>query len=56
MEVRPATRNKLGAVIVGDGFDITEEGVLSIEEQDTYVEFSREKLIRLFEMSKARRQ
>ena len=56
MEVRPATRKKLGAVIVGEGFNVTEEGVLSVEEQDTYVEFTRERLDELFEVSKARRR
>ena len=56
MKVRPATRTKLGAVIVGEGFKITEEGVLSVEEQNTYVEFTRERLDELFEASKARRR
>lgn len=56
MEIKPATRNKLGAVIVGEGFKITAGGVLSVEEQDNYVEFSRERLDELFEASKARRQ
>ena len=56
MEIKPATRNKLGAVIVGEGFKIIAGGVLSVEEQDNYVEFSRERLDELFEASKARRQ
>ena len=56
MEIKPATRKKLGAVIVGEGFNVTAEGVLSVEEQDNYVEFSRERLEELFEASKMRRQ
>ena len=56
MEIRPATRSKLGAVIVGDGFEITEEGVLSVDEasiqQEEYVEFTRERLNELFESRK----
>ena len=52
MEIRPATRKKLGAVIVGEGFNVTAEGVLSVEEQDDYVEFSRERLDEIFEHSK----
>ena len=32
MQIRPATKNKLGAVIVGDGFNVTNEGVLSVDE------------------------
>ena len=60
MEVRPATRNKLGAVIVGDGFNVTEEGVLTVDEQsierDEYIEFTRERLEQLYEASKSRRR
>ena len=60
MEIRPATRDKLGAIIVGDGFDITEEGILTVDEdsvkQEEYVEFSRERLDELYEASKLRRQ
>ena len=58
MEVKPATRARLGAVIVGDGFNITEEGVLSVDEDalDEYVEFTRDELEELFERSKARGQ
>jgi len=56
MEVRPATKNKLGAVIVGDGFNITEEGMLTIDENlimcDEYVEFTRERLNEIFEQLK----
>ena len=60
MEIRPATRDKLGAIIVGDGFDITEEGILTVDEdsvkQEEYVEFSRERLDELYEASKLRRR
>ena len=58
VEVKPATRTRLGAVIVGDGFNITEEGVLSVDEDalDEYVEFTRDELQELFQRSKARRQ
>ena len=60
MEVKPATRTRLGAVIIGDGFNITEEGVLTVDENalgnDEYVEFTRDELQELFERSKARRQ
>ena len=58
MEVKPATRTRLGAVIVGEGFNITEEGVLTVDEDalDEYVEFTRDELQELFERSKARRQ
>lgn len=56
MEMRPATKNKLGAVIVGDGFKVTNEGVLSVDEnailKDEYVEFTRERLDEIFEQSK----
>jgi len=56
MEIRPATKNKLGAVIVGDGFNITEEGMLTIDENlimcDEYVEFTRERLNEIFEQLK----
>ncbi len=48
MEMRPATKNKLGAVIVGDGFNVTNEGVLSVDEDAIskvkFVEFTRERL------------
>lgn len=60
MEVKPATRDRLGAIIVGKGFNVTEEGVLTIDEKaterETYVEFTRKRLERLFEVSKARRR
>ena len=52
MEMRLATKNKLGAVIVGEWFNVTAEGVLSVEEQDDYVEFNRERLDEIFEHSK----
>lgn len=56
MEMRPATKNKLGAVIVGDGFKITNEGILSVDEEkierEEYVEFTRERLDEIFEQSK----
>ena len=59
MEVKPATRTRLGAVIIGDGFNITEEGVLTVDEnvinQEEYVEFTRERLEELFETRKSRR-
>ena len=42
--------------MVGDGFEITEEGVLSVDEasirQEEYVEFTRERLNELFESRK----
>lgn len=60
MDVRPATRDRLGAIIVGNGFNITEEGVLSIDESaiepEEYVEFTRERLLQLFEERKAWRR
>ena len=60
MEVKPATRTRLGAVIIGDGFNITEEGVLTVDENaldnDENFEFTRDELQVLFERSKARRQ
>lgn len=60
MEVKPATRDRLGAIIVGKGFNVTEEGVLTVDEKaterETYVEFTRKRLERLFEASKARRR
>ncbi len=56
MEMRPATKNKLGAVIVGDGFNVTNEGVLSVDEDAIskvkFVEFTRERLDEIFEQSK----
>ena len=56
MEMRPATKNKLGAVIVGDGFNVTNEGVLSVDEEAIskvkFVEFTRERLDEIFEQSK----
>ena len=56
MKMRPATKNKLGAVIVGDGFNITNEGVLSVDEEkierDEYSEFTRERLDEIFQQSK----
>lgn len=60
MEVKPATRDRLGAIIVGDGFNVTEEGVLTIDEksieQDKYIEFTRKRLERIYEATKARRR
>ena len=60
MRVKPATQDKLGAVIIGNGFNITEEGLLTIDEDfiahDEYIEFTRERLEELFEESKARRR
>ena len=56
MEMRPATKNKLGAVIVGEGFNVTNEGVLSVDEEKIlkvkFVEFTRERLDEIFEQSK----
>ena len=55
MEVRTATRQKLGAIVVGEGFKITNEGVLSIDEpieQEEYVEFTRERLREIYRQSK----
>ena len=56
MEMRPATKNKLGAVIVGEGFNVTNEGVLSVDEgkisKVKFVEFTRERLDEIFEQSK----
>lgn len=56
MEMRPATKNKLGAVIVGEGFNVTNEGVLSVDEDAIskvkFVEFTRERLDEIFEQSK----
>ena len=52
MEVKPATHDKLGAVIIGNGFDITEEGLLTVDEniinRDEYIEFTRERLEQLY--------
>ncbi len=60
MEVKPATRTRLGAVIVGEGFNITEEGVLTVDEsaiqQEEYAEFTRNELEELFKRSKTRGQ
>lgn len=60
MEIRPATRDKLGAIIVGEGFNITENGILTVDEnaieQEEYVEFTHERLMQLFEASKSRRR
>ena len=60
MEVKPATQNKLGAVIIGEGLEITAEGRLSVDknfiESDEFVEFTRDRLEELFEISKARRR
>ena len=60
MEIRPATREKLGAVIIGDGFNITTEGVLTVDEnclaKEEYVEFTRERLEELFRARKLRRR
>ena len=56
MEMRPATKNKLGAVIVGEGFNVTNEGVLSVDEEKIlkvkFVEFTRKRLDEIFEQSK----
>ena len=47
-----ATHDKLGAVIIGNGFDITEEGLLTVDEnivnRDEYIEFTRERLEQLY--------
>lgn len=60
MDVRPATRDRLGAVIVGNGFNVTDEGILTVDEKfiqrDTYIEFTRKRLEQLFKASKARRR
>lgn len=60
MEITPATRVSLGAIIVGKGFKITDDGVLTIDEnyieQNKYIEFTRERLDELFTASKLRRQ
>lgn len=60
MELKPATHHSLGAIIVGDGFNITEEDVLTVDEnfiaQDEYIEFTRQRLEELFQISKSRRQ
>ena len=60
MELRPATRDSLGAVIIGEGFEIAEDGMLTIDEnsikRDEYVEFTKKELKDLFEKSKARRR
>ena len=60
MEIRPATRDKLGAVIIGDGFNITTDGILTVDEnffpKEEYVEFTRERLEELFRASKLRRR
>ena len=56
MEMRPATKNKLGAVIVGDGFNVMNEGVLSVDEDAIskvkFVEFTCERLDEIYEQSK----
>ena len=56
MEMRPATKNKLGAVIVGEGFNITNEGILSVDEEKIlkvkFVESTRKRLDEIFEQSK----
>ena len=56
MEMRPATKNKLGAVIVGEGFNVTNEGILSVDEEKIlkvkFVEFTRKRLDEIFEQSK----
>ena len=56
MEMRPATKNKLGAVIVDEGFNVTNEGVLSVDEEKIlkvkFVEFTRKRLDEIFEQSK----
>ena len=60
MELRPATRGKLGAVKIGDGFKISEDGVLTVDENfiehDEYIEFTRARLENLFKASKSRRR
>ena len=60
MELRPATRDSLGAVIIGEGFEIAEDGMLTIDEnsikRDEYAEFTKKELKDLFEKSKARRR
>ena len=56
MKMRPATKNKLGAVIVGEGFNVTNEGILSVDEEKIlkvkFVEFTRKRLDEIFEQSK----
>ena len=56
MEMRPATKNKLGAVIVGEGFNVTNEGILSVDEEKIlkvkFVESTRKRLDEIFEQSK----
>ena len=58
MELKPATHNSLGGIKIGDGFKITEEGVLTVDEDyiqpDEYVEFTRERLEEIFSASKSR--
>ena len=60
MELKPATHNSLGAVVIGEGLKITEDGILTVDEDfiqvDDYVEFTRERLDELFTASKSRRQ
>ena len=60
MDIRPATRDKLGAVKIGNGFKITEEGLLTVDEnlieRDEYIEFTRSSLEKLFKASKSRRR
>ena len=62
--IQPATKNTLGGVIVGDGFNVQKDGTLTVDEKqikqivgnDTvYVEFTRNRLDELFAESKRRR-
>ena len=59
-ELRPATRDKLGAVKIGDSFKISEDGVLNVDEnfieREEYIEFSRARLQELFLASKPQRR
>ena len=59
MEVKPATNHSLGAVIIGEGLSISQEGILSVDEPsvaEDYIEFTRKRLEELFQESKSRRQ
>lgn len=64
VKIQPATRKTLGGVIVGNGFNVQEDGTLTVDEEqikqavgnDTvYVEFTRTRLEELFAESKQRR-
>lgn len=36
--LRPATRSRLGGIIVGEDLNVTEEGVLSVDKTDNFSE------------------